>query len=398
MKLTEIETIRVGEFPNLVWLHLKTDEGLTGLGETFMGAAAVEAHIHEVAPLFIGEDAADIDRLTALLDPYLGARGTGVEKRAQSAVNIALWDLAGKATGRPLYELLGGRARKNIRVYNTCAGYQYIRDTKSQSVDNWGIGTPQGPYEDLDGFLNRADEVAQSLLDMCITGMKIWPFDIAAERNNGLRIPPDELNTALEPFRKIRQAVGDKMDIMVELHGLWSLPPAIQIAKALKEFNTFWHEDPIHMMSLGGLKEYAAHSPAPVCASESLTGKHGFRDLLETGFSGITMADLAWCGGVSEARNIAVMCDAWDLPVTFHDCTGPVVLTASTHLSLHARNAMVQEMVRAAYTSWYPEVVSALPPLDRGFLTAPDGPGLGLELIEARINAADVTRRRSGPG
>jgi L-alanine-DL-glutamate epimerase-like enolase superfamily enzyme len=110
------------------------------------------------------------------------------------------------------------------------------------------------------------------------------------------------------------------------------------------------------------------------------------------------MADLAWCGGVSEARNIAVMCDAWDLPVTFHDCTGPVVLTASTHLSLHARNAMVQEMVRAAYTSWYPEVVSALPPLDRGFLTAPDGPGLGLELIEARINAADVTRRRSGPG
>ena len=117
--------------------------------------------------------------------------------------------------------MLGGRSRDRIRIYNTCAGYKYIRDARAQSVANWHLGEGGGPYEDLDGFLHRADELAHSLLEQGITGMKIWPFDIAAERSAGWDITAQELNTALEPFRKIRKAVGDKMDIMVEFHSLW---------------------------------------------------------------------------------------------------------------------------------------------------------------------------------
>ena len=101
------------------------------------------------------------------------------------------------------------------------------------------------------------------------------------------------------------------------------------------------------MDSLGDLKRYAEASPAPICASETLGTRWAFRDLLETGAAGIVMLDIAWCGGLSEARKIAAMAEAWHLPVAPHDCTGPVVLAASTHLSLNAPNALVQESVRA---------------------------------------------------
>jgi galactonate dehydratase len=139
MKITAVETVRLGEFPNLVWIRLKTDEGLTGLGETFMGAAAVEAYIHEsAAPKLIGRDPIQIEAINKSLINYLGWRGTGVETRGNSAIDIALWDLFGKAIGRPVCEALGGKSRDRIRVYNTCAGYKYIRDERSQAVANWG--------------------------------------------------------------------------------------------------------------------------------------------------------------------------------------------------------------------------------------------------------------------
>ena len=118
------------------------------------------------------------------------------------------------------------RSRPAIRIYNTCAGYRYIRNRPVQKVDNWGLPAAgaNGPYEDLDAFMNRADELALSLLEQGITGMKIWPFDPAAEASGGLYISRPDLERALEPFAKIRRAVGDKMDIMLECHSLWNLP------------------------------------------------------------------------------------------------------------------------------------------------------------------------------
>jgi L-alanine-DL-glutamate epimerase-like enolase superfamily enzyme len=207
--------------------------------------------------------------------------------------------------------------------------------------------------------------------------MKIWPFDLAAEMSGGQYISPQQLEAALEPFRKIRRAVGDRMDIMVEFHSLWRLPMAQKIARALKPFNTFWHEDPIRMDSLDLLKQYARDCDALVCASETLAYKWGFKDYLQTGVAGVVMLDLSWCGGLTEARKIAAMADAWQLPVAPHDCTGPVVWAASTHLSLHAPNALVQESVRAFYTGWYKELVTELPSVQDGHISLGDKPGLG---------------------
>jgi L-alanine-DL-glutamate epimerase-like enolase superfamily enzyme len=396
MKITALETIRLGEFPNLVWVRLHTDEGLTGLGETFMGAAAVEAYLHEtVAPKLVGRDALAIEANNAALANYLGWRSAGVETRGNSAVDIAMWDLFGKAFGRPVADMLGGRSRDRIRVYNTCAGYRYIRDARAQAVANWHAGETGGPYEDLDAFLNRADELALSLLEQGITAMKIWPFDIAAERTAGYDISAEELARALEPFEKIRRAVGRRIDIMVEFHSLWSLPMAKKLALRLAPYETYWHEDPFRLDNVGDLADYARHSKAWVCASETLAYTHSFREYLETGAAGVVMIDLSWCGGLTEARKIAALAEAWHTPVAPHDCTGPVVYAASCQFSMHARNALIQESVRAFYTGWYRELVTALPEVVHGEVAIPDAPGLGIDLLPGIDRRADAIVRRS---
>jgi L-alanine-DL-glutamate epimerase-like enolase superfamily enzyme len=396
MKITAIETVRLDEFPNLLWLHVHTDDGLVGLGETFFMAKTVEAYVHEaIAPKMLGRDPLAIDRIAKDLTPYVGFGSTGAEMRGNSALDIALWDLLGKVTGQPIAQLLGGFTRERIRTYNTCAGASYMRTDKGQSSQNWGLGARKD-YDDLNAFLNNAGELAEELLAEGITAMKIWPFDLAAEKNDGNYISRDELKTALVPFEKIRRAVGDRMEIMVEFHSLWQLLPAIAIAKALTPYETFWHEDPIRLESLGDLRRYAEASPAPICASETLGTRWAFRDLLATGAAGIVMLDVAWCGGLSEARKIASMAEAWHLPVAPHDCTGPVVLAASTHLSLNATNALVQESVRAYYRTWYRDLVTALPEVKDGFITVPPGPGLGLELapdIDKRFTATIRTSK-----
>ena len=398
MKITKLETVRVAERQNLLWILVHTDEGITGLGETFFGAETVETYIHEyVAPRVIGRDPLQIDLLAADLVGYLGFRSSGAEVRGNSAFDTALWDIFGKATGQPIAQLLGGFSRREIRTYNTCAGTEYIKKATGQTTANYDLSTSAvRAYDDLNGFLLRADELAHSLLEEGITAMKIWPFDIAAEKTRGQYISLPDLKRALEPFEKIRSAVGDRMDIMVEFHSMWQLLPAMQIAKALTPYQTFWHEDPIKMDSLSSLGRYAAVSPAPVCASETLGSRWAFRDLLETGAAGVVMLDISWCGGLSEARKIAAMAEAWHLPVAPHDCTGPVVLCASTHLSLNVPNALVQESVRAFYKTWYRDLVTALPEVKNGMITVPPGAGLGMELHPDLERAFTVSRRISG--
>ncbi|MDF1720725.1 MAG: enolase C-terminal domain-like protein [Minwuia sp.] len=180
------------------------------------------------------------------LQPYVGYSGSGAETRGRSALDMALHDLVGRATGIPIHQMLGGLARNDIRVYNTCAGYRDVRSTPRQEPGNWGIGgSSEGPYEDLEAFLSDAGALAESLLSEGITGMKIWPFDFAAERTGGFDISPAEMIKAIDPFRKIRAAVGDRIDIMCELHGLFSPPTAARIAHAPEPFRPFWIEDPV---------------------------------------------------------------------------------------------------------------------------------------------------------
>ena len=396
MKITALKTIRLAEFANLLWVNVETDEGMVGLGETFFGPQAVEAWIHETAaPLLIGQDPQRVTYLHRTMQGYCGTRGSGAEMRGLSAIDIALWDLWGKVTGQPIYQLLGGLSRERIRTYNTCAGYRYIRSNKGQATSNWGTGSTSGPYEDLEAFLSSADELASSLLDQGITAMKIWPFDPYAEASGGHYISAADLKKALEPFEKIRKAVGDEMDIMLECHALWNLPTAVRISRSMEQFNLFWIEDPIRMDRLATIGDFKAQTRIPVTASETLTGRWGFCDLIEARAVDIVMVDIGWVGGITEAHAVAQLADAYHLPFAPHDCTGPVVYTAATHMSVHEPNALVQESVRAFYNGgWFNEVATALPVVENGYVWPPGGAGLGMELlpeVEARQDA--VVRR-----
>ena len=398
MKITAVETLRLGEHPNLLWVRVHTDEGLVGLGETWFGAAAVEADIHErIAALVLGEDPLRIEHLNRRMRPYAGFCGTGAEMRALSALDVALWDIAGKAQGRAICDLLGGRTREAIAVYNTCAGPSYVSKTSAVRPENFGLasGAATRRYEDLDAFLHRADELAASLLEMGISSMKIWPFDLAAGAADGMDISAADLKKALVPFEKVRAAHGERMRLKAELHGLWSLTAAKKICAALEPIGMDWVEDPIFMDRLQELPALVAATRAPLAGGETLGGLGQVQALIDTRAVATPIVDVTWGGGISFARKCAALAEARGLPIAFHDCSGPVTLAASTHLALAAPNVREQEIARGMYFGWYADLVDRPPPVVKGLITVPSGPGLGLALQPGLEKRKDAVSRVS---
>ncbi len=403
MKIVRLDTIQLAEFPSLLWLRLHADTDIVGTGETFFAPTPVAAYLHDnVAPYLLGTDPRDIEKHSyKLQNVYVGSRDSGAETRGNSAVDIALWDMCGQALGEPVWRLLGGRTHARVPVYNTCAGYGHARASKRHALfernEDWSLTDPQseGPYEDLLAFRFHADDLAKSLRAEKFGAMKIWPFDIAAEASNGTRITGTDLARALDPFRKIRDAVGDDIEIMVELHGLWSLPCAMAIATALEPFRPAWIEEPIRFNDISAMAQLARHTSIPICASERLATRTSFAALIAAGAASIIMLDLAWCGGLTEAKKIAAMAEAHSLPVTLHDCTGPITFAASVALSTTLPNVNWQEMVRAYTTGWYREVGTTLPVVADGHVTASDAPGLGIALRPDVFERPDATIRTS---
>jgi galactonate dehydratase len=389
MKITEVQTVRCEDYAEFIGVVLKTDSGLSGLGETCFGPESVEAYIHEsVAPRLLGQDPLTIERHAKDLPAfYVTHGGTGISTRAHSAVDIALWDLFGKVCNQPLYQLLGGKVRDSTRIYNTCGGYQYGKAEARYRGTSRPVGAdasaevpPRGPYEDLEAFLHRADELAQDLLDQGITAMKIWPFDEVARANEGQYFSAKELKSCLEPFEKIRGAVGDRIDIMVELHGLWQATPAIKICQALADYSPYWVEDAIKLDSEDALSRLRDATDVPFAFGETLAGVHAYKRLFDSGAVDVVMFDFGWSGGISESRRIAALAEAYGLPLAPHDCVGPVALAVGAHFSVATKNAFIQETVRAYYTDWYNKIVVGMPSISAGQISPPAVPGIGTEL------------------
>lgn len=380
MKITKIETIRLASgikvhagAINWIWVLLHTDEGLIGLGETYPAAEVIEMVIKKsLAPVLLGRDPREIDRLWSDMMLAVSYHGwAGAEMRAISAVDIALWDLFGKLTRQPIYQLLGGKSRDRIRTYNTC--YDHIYD-----------------------FNRDADRLAKDLLASGIEAMKIWPFDATALKNQGQYISNAELAACLTPVQKIRDAVGDAMEIAMEFHGYWNLPSSVKIARALEPYLILWLEEMLPQDNLDAYKNLANETSIPLILSERFMTRYQFREVVECGIAKFVNPDICWCGGISEAKKIATMAETYYLPIAPHNCGGPVLHAASMHLAMNVPNLFILESVRAHYLRDYQGIISETLPAQQGWLRAPDAPGLGVELDKAIFSRSDLTRQVIG--
>lgn len=395
MRVVAVETIRPQIQPNLLFLQLHTDDGRVGLGEAFIGARAVEAYIHEsAADVLLQATNLAPEAIARALVPYIGYQGAGVETRGNAAVDLALWDLLGQQLGRPLTEILGGPVRSSVPIYNTCAGPGYIGSTTRQSSDNWGL-EDERPWEDLDAFMNRPGALARELLDEGIPGMKVWPFDRAAEASGGLTIGARELADGLSVIEAIRAEAGSGMRLMVELHGLWSRPAATTILEALTPYQPFWVEDPIRSDAIDPLRRLAASVDVPIACGETVVGRRGFSSLLQSGAIDVATVDVQWTGGLTEARKVAALADTYAIPVAPHDCTGPATLAACVHLNQALPNGLIQETVRAFLRTWYDELVEGLPEIKDGQIAVTSEPGHGVRLRPGLADSYTVDRRVS---
>jgi L-alanine-DL-glutamate epimerase-like enolase superfamily enzyme len=379
MKITAIESLQWAEYPRLMVVRVHTDAGMIGIGETVDKIPGAKGALHgTLAPLMLGQNALDIEGVWRFVMDNIMYHGfAGAETRALSAVEVALWDLLGKALGAPIYQLLGGRTRERIPTYNTC------------------IGVPDQPdYAAWQPGMNAGD-LAKSLLSDGIRALKIWPFDRFSEATFGQYIRPDQIEAGLEPIRQIRDAVGLEMEIGIECHFRWNRVSIERIARALEPYGILFLEDVMPAVHADEIRLFATRTPIPVIGSELLMTRWQLREWMEKRVAPILMTDPVWNGGLGETRKIAAMAEAFGLPLVLHNVAGPFCHAACMHLAAHIPNLYFVESVRAFYRTYFEVFSGWKPTVTDGTLDIPTGPGLGVDLRPEMLERADLIRQVS---
>lgn len=374
VRIRAVETVLHFDHPSLLWVLIHTDDGLAGTGETVGQPRATARVVHDMlAGLLVGEDASRIEWLWQRCFRAISYYGVGgAELRALSALDIALWDLLGQSTNLPVYALLGGASRNSVPVYNTCGEY--------------------GSTSDRRRFLDEPDKLASDLVAAGFPAMKIWPFDELARSRDGAYLTPRELEHGVSRVRKIRDAVGDSIEIIIEGHGLWNLPMAVRIARALEPWHPLWIEDFVYPDNPDVLRHLADATAVPVIASERLVTRFGLRSVIEGGGVQIVMFDPGWAGGISEGRRIADHAATYLLPIATHNCGGPIGHMANLHLCAYIPNLLLMETVRAFATGFYDELTEGVELPQGGQVALPGRPGLGVKLRTDLLSSPRVVR------
>jgi len=380
MKITKVEAVRFRRelriqdlYPNWFWVRLHTDAGITGIGESYPGTEAHLGALREMADLVIGKDPTQIERLWQDIFYRISYQPWGgANSRILTAINIAQWDILGKAAGLPVYKLLGGKAQEKLLVYNTMNG--------------WPIhGMREHDYP---------EKIAEFLLKRGIRAIKLYPYDRgpvnAFARHGGTFITQAELKQSLDPIQRIRKAAGDEMEIALDLSSKWNLPCSMQIAKSLEPYGIMYLEDPMLPDNLEAYASLARETSIPVCISERLATRFRFREMFERRAVDVVMYDVTWCGGVSEAKKISDMADTYKIPTSPHTGGGPVLWFASIHVAASLTNFYIMESVYHLYNDLYPHFIRNVPvPVD-GYVSVPEAPGLGIELREEAFRNGDA--------
>jgi L-alanine-DL-glutamate epimerase-like enolase superfamily enzyme len=367
MKVTRIEAVtfrddlRIGGgsggngATEFFWVRLHTDKGIIGTGETYPYSSAEIGALKDYASQILGRDPRDIDGVWRNYYHGMSMRNAGgADMRVLSALNMAQLDILGQVSGLPLYRLLGGKTRANVRVYNTTTDYW--------AIDNMRMG---------------ADtlKIASFLLDRGVTAMKIYPF---SARDNYLS--NQALDTGMRWIKDIRDKFGNQMDICVDLWGRFDLPSAQRIARALEPYNIMYLEDAMLNANAKTYAQLSQETSIPICMSETLATRYEYREFLELHACDVVMYDLTWCGGVSEAKKIADMADTYLIPTSPHTCGGPLLYFCSTHLCTAVSNFLIMESNYWKYTHQFPRFVSNVMVPQKGSVAAPELPGIGAQI------------------
>lgn len=361
MKITNVRTLVVNaRMRNWIFVKVETSEpGLYGWGEatTEWKTRAVVAAVEDVAELIIGQDPRRIEHLwQVMFRQYFWRRGV-VNMSAISGIDQALWDIKGKEMGKPVHELLGGPVRDKLRFY-----------------DHLGGGTLEGMYEtgEPEQFADRIQQSASQ----GFTAVKAMPIPVSEPIEN-----PRTLKHAACCVEAMRKAVGDSVDIMLDLHARTTPAAAIQFGRMLMDYHLYWYEEPCWTEHVDALVEVARALPFPIATGERLVTRWEFRELLEKRACSVIQPDVCHCGGISEARRIAALAETYMISVACHNPAGPVSTVASAHLGFATPNYLVQEMVRKD-VPWRNDIVIDPLLIENGTCTPPGKPGLGIEVDE----------------
>ena len=343
IRITKLETILVK--PRWLFLKIHTNAGIVGLGEPIVEGRAltVAAAVKEIEPYLKGKDPRQVVHHWQAIYRHAFYRGGPILTSALSGIDMALWDIKGKALGVPVYELLGGPTRRRVRVYAHA-------------------GTP---------------ERLKARLAQGFTAFKTQP---ATRRPARYVETLAQVRHAAESFAELRKAAGDEVDIAVDFHGAISPATAKLLIKALEPFQPMFIEEPVQAQNHDIMAEIARGTHLPIATGERVFTKWGFREVLEKKAATILQPDLCHAGGITEVRLIAGMAEAYYAAIAPHNPLGPISLAAGVQIAASIPNFLCQEQVSLGegYVK-RPFVVR------QGYIDVPTGPGLGVELDEEAL-------------
>lgn len=368
MKITAVDSFLVA--PRWVFVRIRTDEGLTGWGEAGGEARprAVSAATQEMADYLVGEDPFSIERHWQVLTKGAFYRGGAIISSAVAGIDQALWDIAGKALGVPVYTLLGGAVRDRMRVYA------------------WIGGDRTGDYS--------PEDIAREAREQIGLGFSALKMNASSEME--LVDSPAKTEAVVERLSAVREAIGASCDIAVDFHGRISRPMSRRLLPMLEPFRPLFVEEPCLPEYPEGFRELAHLSSIPIATGERLFSRWDYKHVLDSGIA-IVQPDPSHAGGISETRRIATMAEAYDIALAPHSAIGPIALASCLQIDFASPNALIQEQgigyADPGTDRTGSDILDYL--VDRsvfefsdGFVSRPTAPGLGIEVDEGAVERA----------
>lgn len=371
LKITDIRTAEVRVHGYQIHVRVYTDQGIIGQGEGTDAVRGSVGLIHDFRRMLMGQDPLNVEAAFERIRTagvFAGAQA-GQYVAALTAVEIALWDIAGKALGLPIYQLLGGKVRDKVRIYCDSGEREMIPGDK------------------------QSEARIKLIQELGFTGAKI-DIDDAMDPSRFDRVNwtanNSEIDHMLAKIAYTRAAYPKEIDLAVDMHARYDATTGKRVAKEVEPFKLMWLEEPVPAEDIDAMRDIRESTKTPICCGENIYLRHGFRELLEKRAADIIMPDFQKCGGLLEARKIADMAHAYYVPVAPHAVTSPIGMMATAHVCAAIPNFLAQEWHWIDTVPLWRNWVKEGEIINKGFITLPERDGIGVEMNEEGAKKAQI--------